>query len=104
MQSYDRSMYYYYAAYANLAYQDKISEAMNNYVKLVAEKDTAEELRINAYYVLAQLYLSESNYKSGLDYLLRWFKNAAGLILMAMCFWAKLIICLLIKNQLNRKY
>ena len=28
LQSYDRSMYYYYAAYYNLAYQDKISEAM----------------------------------------------------------------------------
>ena len=48
-------MYYYYSAYYNLAYQDKISEAMNNYVKLVAEKDTAEKLRVNAYYVLAQL-------------------------------------------------
>ena len=85
-------MYYYYAAYYNLAYQDKISEAMNNYVKLVAEKDTAEKLRINAYYVLAQLYLSESNYKSGLDYLLRWFKNAAevnpdGYVLLGQAYY-----------------
>ena len=92
LQSYDRSMYYYYAAYYNLAYQDKISEAMNNYVKLVAEKDTAEKLRINAYYVLAQLYLSESNYESGLDYLLRWFKNAAevnpdGYVLLGQAYY-----------------
>ena len=92
LQSYDRSMYYYYSAYYNLAYQDKISEAMNNYVKLVAEKDTAEKLRVNAYYVLAQLYLSESNYESGLDYLLRWFKNTAevnpdGYVLLGQAYY-----------------
>ena len=92
LQSYDRSMYYYYSAYYNLAYQDKISEAMNNYVKLVAEKDTAEKLRVNAYYVLAQLYLSESNYQSGLDYLLRWFKNTAevnpdGYVLLGQAYY-----------------
>ena len=55
-------MYYYYQSYYNLAYQDKISDAIINYINVVNEEDTTEKLRVEAYYVLAQLYLSESNY------------------------------------------
>ncbi len=76
LKSYDRSMFYYYQSYYNLAYQDKIPEAISNYLKVVQEEDTADKLRIEAYYVLSQLYLSESNFNSGVEYLLKWFKNA----------------------------
>jgi tetratricopeptide (TPR) repeat protein len=92
LKSYDRSMYYYYQSYYNLAYQDKIPEAIKNYINVVNEKDTAEKLRVEAYYVLAQLYLSESNYKSGVDYLLRWFKYAGevkpdGYVLLGQAYY-----------------
>ena len=40
LKSYDRSMYYYYQSYYNLAYQDKISEAIKNYINVVNEEDT----------------------------------------------------------------
>ena len=38
------------------------------------------------------LYLSESNFESGLDYLLRWFKNAAevnpdGYVLLGQAYY-----------------
>ena len=33
-------------------------------------------MRVEAYYVLAQLYLSESNFDAGVNYLIKWFKNA----------------------------
>ena len=92
LKSYDRSMYYYYQSYYNLAYQDKISDAIINYINVVNEEDTTEKLRVEAYYVLAQLYLSESNYKSGVDYLLRWFKNTGeikpdGYVLLGQAYY-----------------
>mgnify|MGYP006256677657 FL=1 len=40
------------------------------------EEDTNDKLRVEAYYVLAQLYLSESDFDSGVEYLIKWFKNA----------------------------
>ena len=85
-------MYYYYQSYYNLAYQDKISDAIINYINVVNEEDTTEKLRVEAYYVLAQLYLSESNYKSGVDYLLRWFKNTGeikpdGYVLLGQAYY-----------------
>jgi len=76
LKSYDRSMIYYYQSYFNLAYQNKIPEAISNYLKVVSEEDTNDKLRVEAYYVLAQLYLSESNFDAGVDYLIKWFKNA----------------------------
>ena len=76
LKSYDRSMIYYYQSYFNLAYQDKIPEAISNYLKVVDEEDTNDKLRVEAYYVLAQLYLSESNFDAGVNYLIKWFKNA----------------------------
>lgn len=76
LKSYDRSMIYYYQSYFNLAYQNKIPEAISNYLKVVDEEDTNDKLRVEAYYVLAQLYLSESNFDAGVNYLIKWFKNA----------------------------
>lgn len=76
LKSYDRSMIYYYQAYFNLAYQNNLPEAMANYLKLIDEEDTNDKLRVEAYYVLAQLYLSESNFDAGVNYLIKWFKNA----------------------------
>ena len=76
LKSYDRSMIYYYQSYFNLAYQNKIQEAISNYLKVVDEEDTNDKLRVEAYYVLAQLYLSESDFDSGVEYLIKWFKNA----------------------------
>ena len=76
LKSYDRSMIYYYQSYFNLAYQNKIQEAISNYLKVVDEEDTNDKLRVEAYYVLAQLYLSESDFDAGVEYLIKWFKNA----------------------------
>ena len=92
LKSYDRSMYYYYQSYYNLAYQDKIPEAISNYIKVVDEEDTTEKLRVEAYYVLAQLYLSESNFQKGVEYLLKWFKYAPevkpdGYILLGQAYY-----------------
>ena len=47
---------------------------------------------MEAYYVLAQLYLSESNYKSGVDYLLKWFKYTGqdkpdGYVLLGQAYY-----------------
>ena len=69
-------MIYYYQSYFNLAYQNKIQEAISNYLKVVDEEDTNDKLRVEAYYVLAQLYLSESDFDAGVEYLIKWFKNA----------------------------
>ncbi len=76
LKSYDRSMFYYYQSYYNLAYQNKIKDAISNYLNVVKEEDTAEKLRVEAYYVLSQLYLSEADFNSGVEYLLKWFQNA----------------------------
>ena len=64
LKSYDRSMFYYYQSYYNLAYQNKIKDAISNYLNVVKEEDTAEKLRVEAYYVLSQLYLSEADFNS----------------------------------------
>ena len=46
LKSYDRSMIYYYQSYFNLAYQNKIPEAISNYLKVVDEEDTNDKLRV----------------------------------------------------------
>ena len=62
MKSYDRSMVWYYQAYLNLAYNDNMSAARSNYLKLVKEEDATPQIKLAAYYTLAQLSLSEELY------------------------------------------
>jgi len=76
LKSYDRSMYFYYQSYFNLAYQDDIPGAINMYRQFIKEEDAQEKLKIDSYLTLAQLYMSESNFKDGVKFLLDWFKNA----------------------------
>ena len=75
LKSYDRSMYFYYQSYFNLAYQDDIPGAINMYRQFIKEEDAQEKLKIDSYLTLAQLYMSESNFKDGVKFLLDWFKN-----------------------------
>ena len=39
LNSYDRSMFYYYQAYINLAYKDNLVGARNDYLNLIKERD-----------------------------------------------------------------
>ncbi len=75
LNSYDRSLYFYYQSYLNLAYQDDLPGAINMYRSFIKEKDAQEKLKIDSYFTLAQLYMSESNFKEGIKFLLDWFKN-----------------------------
>mgnify|MGYP001267051470 CR=1 FL=1 len=75
LKSYDRSLYFYYQSYLNLAYQDDIPGAINMYRNFINEKDANEKLKIDSYFTLAQLYMSESNFRDGVKFLLQWFKN-----------------------------
>ena len=60
IKSYDRSMVWYYQAYLNLAYNDNMSAARSNYLQLVKEEDATPQIKLAAYYTLAQLALSLS--------------------------------------------
>ena len=75
LQSYDRSMVWYYQAYINLAYSDNIKGARDNYISLVREEDATPQIKLAAYYTLAQLYLSEEDFDNGIKYLLTWFSK-----------------------------
>tara|TARA_E500000075_G_scaffold19465_1_gene16247 strand:+ start:3789 stop:5390 length:1602 start_codon:yes stop_codon:yes gene_type:complete len=75
LKSYDKSMFYYYRAYVNLAYKDDLLGARSDYLNLVKEKDAQERIKLAAYYTIAQLYLSEEDYDRGISYLMRWFKT-----------------------------
>ena len=75
MKSYDRSMVWYYQAYLNLAYNDNMSAARSNYLKLVKEEDATPQIKLAAYYTLAQLALSEEDVDGGIRYLKIWFKT-----------------------------
>ena len=45
LKSYDRSMYFYYQSYFNLAYQDDIPGAINMYRQFIKEEDAQEKLK-----------------------------------------------------------
>ena len=76
MKSYDRSMVWYYQAYLNLAYNDNNLAAKSNYLNLVKEEDATPQIKLAAYYTLAQLSLSEEDsVDEGIKYLRIWFKT-----------------------------
>ena len=75
LQSYDRSMVWYYQAYINLAYSDNFKGAKDNYLSLVREEDATPQIKLAAFYTLAQLYLSEEDFDNGIKYLLTWFSK-----------------------------
>ena len=92
LKSYDRSMFYYYRAYVNLAYKDNLLGARSDYLNLVKEPDAQPRIKLAAYYTVAQLYLSEENYNMGIDYLRRWFKmtdepTSQAYVLLAQAYY-----------------
>ncbi|MBL6693890.1 MAG: hypothetical protein O3C54_01090 [Proteobacteria bacterium] len=75
LNSYDRSMFYYYQAYVNLAYKDNLVAARNDYLNLIKEQDAQPRIKLSAYYTVAQLYLSDEDFDNGIKYLKLWFKT-----------------------------
>ena len=75
LNSYDRSMFYYYQAYINLAYKDNLVGARNDYLNLIKEKDAQPRIKLSSYYTVAQLYLSDEDFDNGIKYLKLWFKT-----------------------------
>ena len=49
LKSYDRSMFYYYRAYVNLAYKDNLLGARSDYLNLVKEPDAQPRIKLAAY-------------------------------------------------------
>ena len=75
LNSYDRSMFYYYQAYVNLAYKDNLVGARNDYLNLIKEKDAQPRIKLSSYYTISQLYLSDEDFDNGIKYLKLWFKT-----------------------------
>ena len=75
LNSYDRSMFYYYQAYINLAYKDNLVGARNDYLNLIKERDAQPRIVLSSYYTVSQLYLSEEDFANGIKYLKLWFAS-----------------------------